>query len=210
LISPPRGLGMQVFCALLLLVAASLHGAVPDFSPTRVTVLVQFEKQQSQVSLLDMQRGIQSILDPIGLTVNVRHRSSVKEHEQFGPLVIFTMKGRCDMDPWPMTRSSSQGRALAMAYSSDGIVLPFGEVQCDRVRESIQSAVGRVNSGTYKSMFAKAIGVVMAHELYHMLANSSHHTKAGVTKESLSPLELVDNHLEFPDSAKEAIRSSLH
>ena len=97
-----------------------------------------------------------------------------------------------------------------MAYSSDGTVLPFGEVECDRVRDSVRRVLGQGNSRAFDSIYASAIGMVMAHEMYHMLANSPLHTKSGVTKESLTAHELLDPGLSLPRAAQDAIRNSIH
>jgi hypothetical protein len=54
-----------------------------------------------------------------------------------------------------------------------------------------------------------AIGLVIGHELYHMMANSPEHTKQGVTKESLTARELLDGDLNLPAFARKALQQAI-
>jgi hypothetical protein len=79
---------------------------------------------------------------------------------------------------------------LAMTHSVNGELLPFGEVECDRVRTALQRTVGRGNPEAHQTEYGVALARVMAHEIYHMLEKSAAHTKDGLSKEALSATEL--------------------
>ena len=112
----------------------------------------------------------------------------------------------------PIGALSDERGPLAMAYSSDGAILPFGEVECDRIRSSLERVVGHGNPVIYQSAFGSALGLVVAHEIYHMLSHSPDHTKTGVTKESLSAREMLSGSLSLPAIARMAMqgRGALH
>lgn len=111
-------------------------------------------------------------------------------------------------DGLPIGALSDERGPLAMAYSSDGVILPYGEVECDRIRQSLQRLIGRGNPGTYQSAFGAAMGLVVAHELYHMLARSPQHTENGITKESFSARDMLSGNLSLPEVARLAMRES--
>ena len=96
-----------------------------------------------------------------------------------------------------------------MTYSVDGQLLSFGEVECDRVRRSVQQAVGKGDPEKHQVALGVALARVMAHEMYHMMSNSSVHTKDGVTKESLSARELSQEMLPFSRKAQSALRDAI-
>ena len=96
-----------------------------------------------------------------------------------------------------------------MAYTSDGAILPFGEVRCDKLRASLERIYGKGHLVAHSAALDLAIAHVIAHEIYHMLASSAIHTKTGVTKESLSPEELVSNDLPIPAGANDALRKAI-
>ncbi|MBV8730120.1 MAG: hypothetical protein JO336_09955, partial [Acidobacteriia bacterium] len=161
-----------------------------------VTVIVDYEQPRySNVSLQAMRDELQSLLNPVGLKIDLLTRNAVAPDRQFGELMVFKMKGHCTMDEWPVDALSDERGPLAMAYSSDGEVLSFGVVECDRVRECLQRVLGKGNPNQYQSALGTALGVVLAHEMYHMMSNSAKHTKEGVTKESFSGRDLLAGHL---------------
>jgi predicted nucleotidyltransferase len=197
---------VKVLPVALLATASLLRAAASSASPAPLTILVDFEKPHSPVSMVSMRRELQTLLQPVGLKIDLQLRSQLAPAQEFADLVIFKMKGSCVMEPLPMAALSDERGPLAMAYSSDGEVLHFGEVECDRIRESLGQVMGGVRTSDYRqTLLGRAIGLVIGHELYHMIANSSRHTKSGVTKESLTPHELLEGNLDLPAPARRAL-----
>ena len=60
------------------------------------------------------------------------------------------------------------------------------------------------------TVYGSALGKVMAHEIYHMLAHESHHTATGLTKEALSSRELLDGSVSLPENAVDKIRHNVY
>jgi hypothetical protein len=170
---------------------------------------MSFEHAASGASLKSLQRHMNRILTGTGVELDVRDRDEVAAGAEFGQLLLFHMKGYCSMEPLPVGALSDERGPLAMAYSSDGRVLPFGEVECDHVRTSIERVLGKQSTKVYQPIFDTALGMVMAHEIYHMLAGTSEHTRAGFTKAELTARELLDGKLSLPDIARLAIRQNV-
>jgi len=173
-----------------------------------VTVLVDFEKPHSAVSMTALRQELTDLLGPAGVAVDLMVKSEMPSSPEFSELAVFHMKGSCSMNAKPATASelSDEPGPLAMAYSSDGQILHFGAVECDRVRRCVQHVLLSRDLVKDQAAFGVALGVVMAHELYHMMAGAKAHTKNGLTKESLSPRELVDGRLALPGAVREALR----
>jgi hypothetical protein len=189
----------------LFLFASAAAAANPS-----LTVVLDYEQPHSRSSFDAMQSELTALLDHAGVSVNLKDKASLAPNTQFNDLVVFRMSGRCDATPVPLEALSDERGPLAMAYSSDGQILPFGEVKCDRIRQCLQRSIGRgLPSGHDRSAYGAALAKVMAHEIYHMLAHDPHHTHAGLTKEALSPHELLDNSMSLPDKALAEIRRSL-
>ena len=199
---------MRFLACFFLLSAALLNAALPSKS-TAVTVLVDFENPHSDVSLPALQGELQHLLQPLGLNVNLQDKSLLPPKSEFGDLVVFKMKGSCSMRPLPIGALSDERGPLAMAYSSDGTVLHFGEVECDRIRQCLSRILGRGSSKKNESYLSTALGLIMAHEMYHMIANSKVHTRSGVTKQSLSAEDLLNADLALPQLAREAVRRQM-
>jgi hypothetical protein len=181
----------------------------PPTSPGPVTVLVDFEKPHSPISLTALRRELETLLQPVGLKVDLVLRSELLPAQEFADLVIFKMKGSCVMDSLPIGALSDERGPLAMAYASDGEVLHFGEVECDRIRQSLGSVIGASTANFRQTVLGRALGLVIGHEIYHMIANSAIHTKQGLTKESLTARELLEADLNLPVLARKALQQAL-
>jgi len=180
-------------------------------APSPLTVLMDFELPHSETSLKALSYSLNKLLSPSGMSVNVQLKADLPVNPQFGQLVVFKMKGSCSLDP-----RSTKARVpapdvgpLASAFTSDGEVLHFGEVQCDRVRRSLQRLPGFSGSLKNQQTYGSALAIVIAHEVYHMLGNATQHTRDGVTKAELSASELFDSRLAFPASAVSTLQKSL-
>jgi hypothetical protein len=196
-----------VRCLVWLLLFASAASA----GDSSLTVVLDYEQPHSTPSFMAMQAELQNLMKRAGLRIDLKDKALLAPNTQFADLLVFKMAGRCDATPVPMEALSDERGPLAMAYSSDGEILPFGEVRCDRVRESLQRSLGRgLPSDRECSEYGAALAKVMAHEIYHMLAHDSHHTHTGLTKEALSSHELLDGSETLPPSALTEIRRGLN
>lgn len=184
-----------------------LHAALnPATTALPVTVLLDFEQPHSSASLDAMQQELNRLLSPVRLKVDLRLKAEVPESAEFGELLLFKMKGSCTMKALPIGALSDERGPLAMTYSSNGQILSFGEVECDRVRESLQRVFGKRNPDAHEAAYGVALARVMAHEMYHMMGNCAAHTKHGLTKESLSGRELSEDTLPLAAEATDALR----
>lgn len=122
---------------------------------------------------------------------------------QFGDLVVFRMRGDCVV---PARAPESGGGAFASAAVAEGRVLPFGEVYCGKLGEALRRTMGGSDFARSEMLLGRALGRVVAHELYHMAANTRHHGKDGIAKEALSARQLLAERLELyeEDSARMA------
>lgn len=174
---------LTLFLALSYLVRAE--------SP--LTVLLEFEQPHSTQSVLEMEKETQHILKPSGLKLEWRFKDSIAQSESFSDVVVVRMAGQCRMDAFPVLLD--ERGPLAFTHSSDGEVLPFSEVLCDKVRRSVQSALKPATPQDADKLYGRALGRVLAHEMFHMVAKTQTHGKRGVAKTTLSGLQLIGDDL---------------
>jgi hypothetical protein len=202
---PVKSLFTALFAASSVLCAAT--ASVPSAAP--ITVLVDFEKPHSKQSVVAMRHELEALLEPAGLKIDLKVRSELLPGQEFIDLVVFKMKGSCVMETWAAHELWDERGPLAMSYSSDGEVLHFGEVECDRIRQSLDRVLSHSGAQDRQALLGRALGLVIGHEVYHMVANSTTHTKRGVTKESLSARELLAGDLTLSTVARHALQQAL-
>jgi hypothetical protein len=194
---------------LLCFSCFSLLGASATMRPPdALTVVLDIKDHHySRGSLTAMESETQRIFADTGMKLEWRLKELLPDHAEFPNVVLFTMTGSCRMDMTPPL--IDERGPLAFAYTSDGEVLPFGEVRCDRIKASLQSSPYPGNGRNLDALFGIALGRVMAHELYHMLSDEKDHTQKGVTRGSLRADELVSGTANLDPSALARIASRL-
>jgi len=189
-----------VLCAGILSAATVLAGQ-PSSS---VTAVVIPDGRYSKVAVREMGREAAHILKHSGLSL--RLHVGIPAQSVNGILVVVKLVGRCDMDGSPAFLVPGP---LGWAHEVDGTVLPFSDLACDNLR----GAVGSINNGGSalggNVLLGRAMGRVLAHELYHILADTSVHGRDGVAQAAFSPRQLTSGPLELGASEVAEMESGL-
>lgn len=94
---------------------------------------------------------------------------------------------------------------LAITHMAEGRILPFVDLDVERVGRSIPR-LGGFGRAIQPQEYGRALGRVLAHELYHVLSGSAEHDSEGVAKRALNGLELVKSELNLSAQACRRIR----
>jgi hypothetical protein len=192
---------MRPVCATLL---AIFCASAPVKAAPAVTLVLQFDQPYSTQSLAVMEHEVASIVSESGIKVDWRLLADVHSSDSFESLVVVRFHGACNMEP--AGYSSGDRRYYGFTYISDGAVLPFSEVECDKISSSIRPAMSKAQWLERDSILGRALGRVLAHELFHMLAKSQHHAGEGVTRSALSPAQLISDKLSMAPEDLEALK----
>lgn len=174
-----------VICALAALVAS----ACTAFATARVTIILQFDSQHSERSVGEMKHELQSVMRSSGVELSWRRADELSASDSFPSVVVVTFHGSCEMKPLAPPLPS-EPVALAYSHVSNGKVIPFADVECDRVRSSLVSEHTALGPGG-DLLFGRALGRVLAHELHHIINQTRAHTHQGVSRKSLSARDLI-------------------
>jgi hypothetical protein len=196
-----------VSCKLLsILCAAGALSTVPAWagSPVeRVTAVLLPDGTYSPIAITEMGRETARILKSSGVALRW-HLGATQVADDL--LVVVRLRGRCDMDG---SLSASKATVLGWSDEVDGRILPFSDLACDSIREFIQSARPLQYYVPANALLGRAMGRVLAHELYHIVADTASHGKDGVARPALSARELTTGQLNLRPPDVEAIRDGL-
>lgn len=189
---------------LILLYPAFGERVPGPATPVTLTVAVLPQAPYAPAVIQEMTREVASILKRSGLRL--------KWHIGFGPqvfdepLAIVKLTGTCSMDS-PVT--SGKPGPLGWTHSVDGELLPFSALACDNIRRAIQSEMREEDRARGNVLLGRAMGRVLAHELFHIVAATKEHTGAGVSQAALSPAELLSDRLELDPVGVDLIQERL-
>ena len=197
-------LRLPVWFFLPVLTAAALAADLaevkePGEDPPPITIYTHFEQSASTVSVDTMKEELEAILQPVGLALEWRSLDAARGRESAVELVVVTFKGNCRMEE--LADFAPPG-ALGSTHVSDGAVLPFADVHCDRIRRLIGPLTNAEDAETRENMFGRAMGRVLAHELYHVMAKTTAHVPGGIAKAFYTAGDLLAKKASF--SKKEA------
>ena len=140
-----------------------------------------------------MEREVQSIMAPMGLTFRWQDLTASDGRQTSVELAVIEFKGRCDTADL-MPHDFIPG-PLGWTHLSNGVILPFSTVDCSAVRSFIQKELLTIPDR--EEAFGRALGRVLAHELYHIFANTKHHGADGVAREAYSIHDLLSDNFQF-------------
>src|SRR5260370_22742166 len=86
---------------------------------------------------------------------------------------------------------------MAFTHTSGSAILPYSEVECDKVRVSLRSAMWGGDYERGDLLMGRALGRVLAHELYHIVGKTAGHGSDGVARRVLSGAQLISDRLRL-------------
>jgi len=191
-------------CALVCLAARAFAAPPVATQPSDVTVIFDIKGHFSKPALNEMRAEAGRIIGTSGIRLDWQSRND-SLGAVYNDLVVMTFKGSCSFDPAPPIYDETG--PYATTRTANGEVQPFGEVDCDRVVNSVRTAMFGDDYTKADLLIGRALGRVVAHELVHMLTRSGVHAHDGVQKAALSGRQLISANL--PLSALDVDRLKL-
>jgi hypothetical protein len=186
--------------------------ALPALSEPRViraapiTLYTNFLQQNPPPAVLEaLQDELAGIMTPIGLRFDWRSLAASEGREVSVELAVITFRGGCDVEN--LAPFSAMPGALGWTHVSDGAILPFSEIDCDGIRHFLQGDLLHVRKEDREEVFGRALARVLAHELYHIFANTQQHGSWGVGKAAYSIQELLSHTFRFEHRETNALRA---
>lgn len=152
-----------------------------------------------RVSATALRRELQRLLIPAGIDVTWESANKTVPGGDFELVVVGSFEGNCsvaDLSHDSMIRPRPHPLGDS-PMSSDGRVLPFFRVDCERIVRMLTPALEPLDVPLRNVMFGRAMARVIAHEIYHFLSQVTVHDESGVAKASFSLADLTAGRFDF-------------
>ncbi len=169
-------------------------------------IVLDFQGPHSEKSVSQMKKELEGIMKGSGLSFDWKTREEAV-NVNADDLVVVRFKGKCIWEP--VGYLYDERGVLAFMHTTEGSVLPFSEVECDKVAASIRSAMFGGDYAQGDVLLGKALGRVLAHELVHILTHSGKHGNEGVQKAALSGNQLISRDLPLSSEDLKRLQSEL-
>jgi len=184
-----------LWLAMAALPLASQPGAGSD---APITLYTKFQIDPPKHIPEAMQRELTSIFSPAGMRFEWRSLANITPGEVSAELVIVSFQGICTTESARST--GSRIGALGWTHMTDHEVLPFSDVDCDRLSAFLRPALAGLSQGEAEEALGRAMARVLAHELYHVFARTTHHGSAGVARTGYSVQDLTADVFVFEEA----------
>ena len=114
-------------------------------------------------------------------------------------LIVIELNGTCA--PAERSGGAADVDRLAFTVVDDGKILPFVSVDCSALQKTIASDLGREPRARRDVLYGRAMGRLVAHEIYHIQSQTREHSRDGVAEAAVSSRELVAERFEFAPDA---------
>lgn len=161
--------------------------------PGPVTVFFDSDQAMPAAVLSALQGEADAVVLPSSIRLSWRSGKPHEHTEVVQRLAVVRLRGICSVDaPLRMKPAANlHGEALGQTQTVNGSVLPFADIQCDAVRQFVASELKGRAVAEQEEMLGRALGRVIAHELYHMLLRTKEHGREGLARPMISRAELV-------------------
>jgi hypothetical protein len=210
----------------MALVAAAVSAALlsPLFGQTRwagdevlaprIGVFLDFDRDPSPSLIQAVKVEVGKVLAETGAQFSWRMLKAEPAPQTFDNLAVLRFRGNCRMGRLGTTLGTTMEPekarlTLGSTDVAEGLVTAFSNVQCDKIVSCISGLLNSFCERDRDAAFGRALGRVVAHELYHMLAQTREHTHAGLTKALQSPFDLIRENFSIDRQAVQWLREHL-
>jgi hypothetical protein len=159
-----------------------------------VAVFMDFDSTPGDASVAVMKHEAEALLKASGVALKWQMLDSSRGTKPSPGLVVVRFRGRCRVEAWPQPGEDEAPvgtHTLGFTHVSNGHVLPFSEIECDQIRKALHYLAPDSTPSERQRAFGLAMGRVVAHELYHILARTTSHAEEGLAKATQSLRDLV-------------------
>jgi len=125
-----------------------------------------------------------------------------------GYIVVVDLEGDCSVPFHVEIPPVQDGMPIGSTATVDNHLLPFVNVNCSVLTALLAPFISDQPEAFREFVFGRALGRVLAHELYHIVTQSGDHLDSGLAKASFSAGDLMKNGFEFDEMALSRISDS--
>jgi hypothetical protein len=196
------------FLAAFCLFASSMSIAMAA-TPATGTAAISLRLRSGRVppaAFGELSKELAGLMSTAGVAARWEDPTSYRDVN--GSTVVVDLEGDCTIPFHREAVPAPDGSPLASTAAADNQLLPFVTVSCSTLAALMRPFIADQPEAFREFAFGRALGRVLAHELYHIVTRSADHLDSGVAKASFSANDLLKNRFEFDDMAVGRIHAS--
>jgi hypothetical protein len=173
----------------------------------RIGIFLEFDREPPPGAIQEMEREVGALLAETGARFSWLMLKDAPP-QTFDDLAVLRFRGNCHMPKLGLLAAADVGKlTLGSTDVASGQVTSYSSVECDQITACIANLLQSACEPDRQIAFRRALGRVVAHELYHILAHTRKHTHAGVSKSLQSPFDLIKEKFQLDKQALLLLRN---
>jgi hypothetical protein len=191
----------------LLLIFCSCVAVAQEKS---IAIFVGTDHEAGAGVLRSLQREAEDALGPSQVHISWHAMESSQYSQVYESMAMVRLRGECRVEA-PAARRGLQinSEPLGQTQVVEGKVLPMADIRCDAVRRVIDRELRAAHPEQKEELLGRALGRVVAHELYHILLRSTDHGRDGLARPAQSSSDLLAEHSSFAEKQAKELSESL-
>ncbi len=181
---------LAAFCLLNLAVVC--RAGSDDPANSELVIYLRADAAQAPHLTAIMKRELAPLMLSAGYRVEWRD-AQAKFDSTAGNLVVVQLEGACGV----LNGALSESKTLASTAVADDSVLPFSTIHCGSLSRVLGPMLAQEAGARREFLYGRAMARVLAHELYHILANTKDHDRDGIAKPHFTSGDLVTERFDF-------------
>jgi len=205
-----RLLALATFGAILLSpLSGETKWAADETLPPRIGIFLDFDREPVPAAIEEMEREVGLLLAETGARFSWLMLNKDPRSQTFDDLAVLRFRGSCHMPARGLLAAPDGGKlSLGSTEVASGLVTAYSDVECDQITACIASLLQSSCEPDRQVAFRRALGRVVAHELYHILARTKQHTHTGISRSVQSPFDLIKDHFQLDRQALLLLRAA--
>jgi hypothetical protein len=189
----------------VILCAARADSGVP--ASDALEVYLKGQETSTPDVLAAMSQELNALMETAGYRVIWHGAADPPSSAGAQNLVIVELRGLC-MAQFSSTAIKPLPWTVPLASSSvvDGKVLPFSWMDCTALNRFLAPVASAKQRAEQDDLYGRSMARLLAHEFYHVLAQTNDHAPAGIAKARFSTADLLADHLDFEAVALDRLR----
>lgn len=167
---------------------------------------MSFDRPFSLASIREMEQEFEHLM-PTTARIEWRMLGEVNRGETFERVVVSRFEGKCEVQE--LSGAGFKPGRLATTRAWRDQVLPFPEVDCDAISAMLRPQIDSTNTLRLRLLFGRAMGRVLAHEVYHIELNTPSHSSKGLAKPTFNASDLFAPRFGFAPAEMEQMTDLL-
>lgn len=158
----------------------------------------------------EMKQELSHLLQPAAIHVEWQDPAVDRDAAENDYSALVRLRGSCrPTEPSARFEHAVSGPfTLASSAVADGVVLPFGDIDCAALNSFLGPSLWKEPETVQEFVYARAVARLMAHELYHVIGQTHGHARNGVAEPSFTVAELLSDHFEFTETTLSELHAS--